>query len=140
MSLMKFNLIGPHEPKVSTVHSFNEFFTCFYESWNYKGLLCFNKQLYWHFFVYVDLNQKLLPRRKRKERKCSEKNHRLKIYNISLKVWIFFSNLSHLKEILKDFEHMAGQFYCTKGQLISKGNFGVFNSSKKRIWKFQFLP
>ena len=24
----------------------------------------------------------------------------------------------------------------TKGQLISRGNFGVFNSSKKRTWKF----
>ena len=27
-----------------------------------------------------------------------------------------------------------------KGQLILKGNFGVFNSSKKRTWKFEFLP
>ena len=27
-----------------------------------------------------------------------------------------------------------------KGQLISKGNFGVFNSSKKPTWKFKFLP
>ena len=29
---------------------------------------------------------------------------------------------------------------ASKGQLISKGNFGVFNSSKKRTWKLKFLP
>ena len=31
-------------------------------------------------------------------------------------------------------------FFFAKGQLISKGHFGVFNSSKKQTWKFNFLP
>ena len=30
--------------------------------------------------------------------------------------------------------------YIHKGQLISKGLFSVFNSSKERTWKFECLP
>ena len=29
---------------------------------------------------------------------------------------------------------------CTKGQLILKGNFGVFNSSKNELENFYFCP
>ena len=36
---------------------------------------------------------------------------------------------------------MAYYIYLdSKGQLISKGHFLIFNSTKKRTYKFQFLP
>ena len=70
---------GPKIPRVSASklsQSFNEFITCFHESWIYKKkypffwgmqsvFFCYNKQFYWHFY----LHRKLLPYRKTKQRK-----------------------------------------------------------------------
>ena len=47
----------------------------------------------------------------------------------------------HGYEILVFRNRYLNQKICKiEGQLISKGNFGVFNSSKNQTWKFKFLP
>ena len=43
-------------------------------------------------------------------------------------------------EITSSYSHSRNDLLKTKGQLVLKGNFGVFDTSKKRNWKFQFLP
>ena len=57
----------------------------------------------------------------------------------------FFVKSKVYKKWISDFNFILAPLWSVyvkdwgarlKGQLISKGNFGVFNSSKKRTWKF----
>ena len=52
-------------------------------------------------------------------------------------IFCIYTLASKMGQIIKK---MHVIMLITKYQLISKGNFDVFNSPKTRTWKFLFLP